>query len=448
LLRSCLIESAGSVPVVSASRFVRGALVALAALTALPGAASAARTERVGTSAQGRAITALRVGSPSARRIVLVVGEIHGTERAGIAVTRRLRSVRPPRGTALLLIDRINPDGAAKGTRHNARGVDLNRNFPFAWHGIGKPFDTYYPGPAPLSEPESLAATRLISRVRPRVTIWFHQMMRLVDRSGGDRFLERLYSRRSRLPYRTIAPLPGTATRWQNHTFPKDTAFVVELPAGSLSRAAVRRHASAVRAVAAAVAPPRVVSRPIPFGARRRAEMRAYARRHYGIDDYRLRRPKVIVEHYTASNSFNSAFQTFASDSPDVELHELPGVCAHYLIDSDGTIAQLVPTTIMCRHTVGLNQTAIGIEHVGTSDAQVLGRRRQLQASLRLTRMLQGRYGIKTSNVIGHAESLSSPFHRERVAALRRQTHGDMRRSSMRRYRRALSKLAAPRSLR
>ena len=57
---------------------------------------------------------------------------------------------------------------------------------------------------------------------------------------------------------------------------------------------------------------------------------------------------------------------------PDSELHELPGTCAHFVIDTDGTIYQLVSTSIMCRHTVGLNYTAIGIEHVGTSDAQIL----------------------------------------------------------------------------
>jgi N-acetylmuramoyl-L-alanine amidase len=131
-----------------------------------------------------------------------------------------------------------------------------------------------------------------------------------------------------------------------------------------------------------------------------------------------------------------------------VELHELPGVCAHFVIDTDGTIYQLVPLALMCRHTVGLNYTAIGIEHVGMSDGQVLGDKRQLRASLRLTRMLQGRYGIATKNVIGHNESLGSPYHREHVARLRHQTHGDFRRASMNRYRRALGGLPAPRSVR
>jgi beta-N-acetylhexosaminidase len=183
---------------------------------------------------------------------------------------------------------------------------------------------------------------------------------------------------------------------------------------------------------------PHIVHKPIPFPASRQREMRGYAIRHYGIHDFHLRNPKVIVEHFTATSSFAPVFSTFAHDVPDVELHELPQVCAHFVIDRDGTIYELVPPSLMCRHTVGLNWTAIGIEHVGTSDAQVMGDRRQLRASLALTRWLQGRYGILTRNVIGHAESLSSPYHRERVASLRNQTHGDMAHPTMVRYRRLL----------
>ena len=156
----------------------------------------------------------------------------------------------------------------------------------------------------------------------------------------------------------------------------------------------------------------------------------------------------MIVQHYTVTDDFESTYNTFAPNEPDPELGELPGVCAHYVIDRDGTVYRLVPTSIMCRHTVGLNWTAIGIEHVGRSDGQVLGNRRQLAASLRLTRHLQGRFRIRGRNVIGHNESLSSPFHRERVKRLRRQTHGDFPRSAMRRYRRLLGRLPQPGSLR
>jgi beta-N-acetylhexosaminidase len=287
-----------------------------------------------------------------------------------------------------------------------------------------------------------------IERERPRVTLWYHQALRIVVKSTGDAKLERLYSRRSALPRRSLPRYHGTAISWQNTTFRGDTAFVVELPGGALSPAGVGRHTGAVLALARAVAPPREVAKPIPYGPDRRADMADYAQRHYGIDDYRLRDPKVIVEHYTATSSFEPVFSYFSRNEPDPELGELPGICSHYVIDRDGAIYRLVQTSIMCRHTVGLNWTAIGIEHVGQSDAQVMGNPRQLAASLRLTRALQGRYGIATRDVIGHNESRSSPYHRERVARLRSQTHGDFPKTVMDGYRRRLSRLPAPASLR
>jgi N-acetylmuramoyl-L-alanine amidase len=192
-------------------------------------------------------------------------------------------------------------------------------------------------------------------------------------------------------------------------------------------------------AAEAAVPKPTIVQRPIPFGAKRKRETAAYAQRHYGIDSYRLTRPHVIVEHYTVTSSFQATWNTFAPDVPDVELHELPGVCSHFVIDRDGTIYQLVPSSIMCRHTVGLNWTAIGIEHVGSSDAEILDNPRQIAASLRLTRWLRCRYGIAIKNVIGHNESLSSPYHHERVARLRNQTHADWKHVDMQAYRRRLA---------
>src|SRR3954471_15809052 len=176
-------------------------------------------------------------------------------------------------------------------------------------------------------------------------------------------------------------------------------------------------------AAEASVPKPTIVQKPIPFSAKRKRETAAYANRHYGIDSYRLKDPHVIVEHVTVTSTFSAVFNTFAPDRADVELHELPGLCSHFVIDRDGTIYQLVPRSIMCRHTVGLNYTAFGIEHVGKSDGDVMGNKRQLAASLRLTRWLRCRYGIATKDVIGHSESLSSRFHMERVERLKQQTH-------------------------
>jgi hypothetical protein len=112
------------------------------------------------------------------------------------------------------------------------------------------------------------------------------------------------------------------------------------------------------------------------------------------------------------------------------------------VIDRDGTIYQLVPLSTICRHTVGLNWTAIGIEHVGTSDASILDNPRQLHASFELTLWLMSRYSISLPNVIGHAESLTSRYHRERYAAWRCQTHGDWQRADMAVYRARLDRLA------
>jgi len=191
----------------------------------------------------------------------------------------------------------------------------------------------------------------------------------------------------------------------------------------------------------AAPPPPPIVRHHIPYPAKRKREMRAYALRHYGIDDFRLRNPRVIVEHVAVTGSTTALYNTFAPDVPDSELHELPGTCSHFVVGSSGTIVQMVPVSLMCRHTVGLNYTAIGIEHVGFRDADVLGNRRELRASLRLTRWLRCRFGISVRNVIGHNESLTSPYHRERIRRLRTQTHGDWVHASMVRYRAMLRKL-------
>jgi hypothetical protein len=206
--------------------------------------------------------------------------------------------------------------------------------------------------------------------------------------------------------------------------------------------AVIAVHGAAAATARTATAPPRphIVTKLIPFGPARRAETAAYAKRHYGVSTWRLRDPRVIVEHYTASDT--SPYAYFAANTADPELGELPGVCAHFVIDRDGTIYQLVRLDTICRHTVGLNWTAFGVEHVGRSDGQILGNPAQLSASLSLTLWLMSRYGIQLRNVIGHGESLTSPYHRERYGAWRCQTHGDWQRADMEVYRTALVRLA------
>ena len=189
------------------------------------------------------------------------------------------------------------------------------------------------------------------------------------------------------------------------------------------------------------LARPHIVWKPIPFSAQRLAETAAYAKRHYGVDTWHIRGPHVIVEHYTESTTMTSAWSTFAQDVPDSELHELPGTCAHFIVDRDGTIYQLVPVDVICRHTVGLNLMALGIEHVGMSDAEILDDPAQMKASLHLTAWLMQRYRIPLGDVIGHAESLTSPWHHELYPSWRCQTHADWQPADMAVYRTRLRAL-------
>ena len=201
----------------------------------------------IGHSVRGRAIVARVIGANSAPRKILVVGCIHGNECAGLAIVSALAKRPPPAGVQLWLVPEMNPDGTAADTRQNADGVDLNRNFPYQWRPVAEP--TYYSGPRALSEPESRAAVRLIRRIKPAVTIWYHQHEDLVDMAGGDRGVARRYAQLAGLRATCLPFLPGTATAWSNHDLPGTTAFVVELPGGPVNPRALARHLRALRAI-------------------------------------------------------------------------------------------------------------------------------------------------------------------------------------------------------
>ena len=219
------------------------------------GAVPAARIRRrivLGRSVDGRAIYGYELASPGARRTALVVGCIHGNEPAGTHVITRLARGPIVPGVDLWLVPSINPDGQAAGTRQNAHGVDLNRNFPWRWRPLGPRGTQQYAGPHALSEPESRIAHSLIAHRHPAVTIWFHQPLDVVDESGGSLALERRFARLAGLPLRRLPRYHGSAASWQDKRLRGTTAFVVELPPGAPSPEQVRRWAAAVRESVAA----------------------------------------------------------------------------------------------------------------------------------------------------------------------------------------------------
>jgi protein MpaA len=206
----------------------------------------------VGHSVQGRAIVAERIGDPAAERVALAIGVIHGDERAGLAVLRALRR-RADRldGVQIWLLDSLNPDGQRARSRKNANGVDLNRNFPHRWRGGAPRSNGYHPGPAPASEPETQAALELVERIRPDVSVWYHQPWGAVLACRGRPPLAGRYARLVRMPRSCRGRgLHGTAIGWQNATYPESTAFVVEFGRGGIGKRAARRHARALATIA------------------------------------------------------------------------------------------------------------------------------------------------------------------------------------------------------
>lgn len=161
----------------------------------------------------------------SGRTGIVILAAIHGDEsETTVAVSEALRCL--PSGdlqAAVILCG--NPDGMLRGTRGNARGVDLNRNFPTSnW----KPDPVFYksrandardialsPGAKPASEPETVALISLIDRLQPRAVVSLHSALACVDDSGASH-LGRQLADRCALPFLTEIgyPTPGSMGTW------------------------------------------------------------------------------------------------------------------------------------------------------------------------------------------------------------------------------------------
>ncbi len=167
----------------------------------------------------------LEVWRPSAACRVLLHAGIHGEEaETTVALSRALRLLsRPSPHCAVVLA--ANPDGLIRGTRGNARGVDLNRNFPTGdWRADAVKHRSTLdsrreielsPGSGPASEPETRALITLVEELEPEVVVALHAPLACID---DDRLgpLARWLSGRTGLPLVSDVgyPTPGSFGTW------------------------------------------------------------------------------------------------------------------------------------------------------------------------------------------------------------------------------------------
>jgi hypothetical protein len=172
----------------------------------------------------------------------------------------------------------------------------------------------------------------------------------------------------------------------------------------------------------------------LTYWTERQAAARSWSRLIHGTDRFR---PRLIVEHWTGSDELEAAIDYWNS-APDQAF-------THFMIDTDGTIIQIAALDVLAKHATGVAPWAIGIEHVGVRDAEVMANRAQRRASFRLTCWLRDRLRIPVRGVIGHGEVHASPRFTvtpEGWADLAAKGYafprGDFERPAMRRYRAAL----------
>ena len=392
------------------------AAIAASALAVLVGlgdaapASGAVKRLTFGHSVRGRKLRAVRLGDPNATRKALVVGSIHGDEREGHEIVRRLRrSHRDTRGVQLWVVKTVNPDGVDSGSRKNARGVDLNRNFSYRWRGNAPAVERLLPGPPSVlraREPRRQApreaaqapgddlvppavGTGAPALPRPRP---FAQAVR-AHRPPAGQTLSRPEASwhghelaeppppghrvRGRAAGRRAAELGGPAPR------PRGGEGGAERGAGggSCGPAAPRAGRSRRRGAARArLRRPPIDRDRIPYGQERKRQMAGYSARHYGRRKWRLRHPRAIVLHFTAG----PATGPHGRRSPPIPPTwvSCPGSAHTSWSQRAGASTGWSGPRIRCRHTIGLNHRSIGVEMVQRAgrgshwaDRQILHRR-------------------------------------------------------------------------
>lgn len=195
---------------------------------------SAIASRIIGRSVQGREIECWTVGDGP--MVIMLIATIHGNEAAGTPLLQRLAreaTLRPSwmHDRTLVIVPVANPDGHFLGQRGNARGVDLNRNFPAASFTNRRRH-----GAEPLSEPESLALHAALMQRRPQRILSMHQPVACVDYDGDGAAIARAMSEAiagpHALPVRKLGAHPGSLGSFAGEDL-GIPIITVELPAAA-----------------------------------------------------------------------------------------------------------------------------------------------------------------------------------------------------------------------
>lgn len=158
----------------------------------------------------------------------------------------------------------------------------------------------------------------------------------------------------------------------------------------------------------------KIIDKPIIFNKQRKQLTLDYLSDRYGlIQEKPIIIPKMIVLHWTYISTFEESFEAFKNETlpkhrASIKSASSLNVSAHFLVDQDGTIYQLMPETMMARHVIGLNHCALGIENVGGDKNHPLTTAQE-KANIWLVNYLAEKYQIEY--VIGHYQYTNFENH-------------------------------------
>lgn len=149
-----------------------------------------------------------------------------------------------------------------------------------------------------------------------------------------------------------------------------------------------------------------IIQKPIQYGEKRKSLSLEYLKVRHGLDQKEPTIvPRMIVLHYTAGGTAKSNINYFNNEEIENartlnKNQSKLNVSAHFIVDRDGTIYQLMDETLFARHTIGLNYMAIGVENIGSKQNPLT--QAQVEANIKLVRYLCEKFDIEY--LIGHSE--------------------------------------------